>query len=207
MLKFLNLACKFGMKTAIDNQILIIENWWMRGNITWRNPRLWKMWWRNTDIYPSLYFIILSLGFITVIAFLIIQSEINTYQHIYFKPQTIKRLIISEVSAKELPIAVQKEKSEKPILTTQAVITAYNATPGQTDSTPNIMASGKTIYLGAVACPRKYPFGTRIEILGKIYTCEDRLAKKFDDRFDILMATNEEAINFGKQYLEVKIIE
>src|SRR5205823_957979 len=37
----------------------------------------------------------------------------------------------------------------------------------------------------AVACPRHISLGTTVEIRGATYVCEDRLAKKFDSRFDI----------------------
>lgn len=69
----------------------------------------------------------------------------------------------------------------------RAYVTGYNTTPGQTDSTPCIAASGANICgrRDAVACPRRIDLGTTVEINGSTYVCEDRLAKKFDDRFDI----------------------
>ena len=41
-----------------------------------------------------------------------------------------------------------------------AVVSAYNNLPEQTDSTPDIMASGNRVYEGAIACPIWLPFGT-----------------------------------------------
>ena len=69
----------------------------------------------------------------------------------------------------------------------RAYVTGYNTVPGQTDSTPCIAASGADICgrHDAVACPRRISLGTTVEIGGTTYVCEDRLAKKFDDRFDI----------------------
>lgn len=66
-------------------------------------------------------------------------------------------------------------------------MTGYNTVPGQTDDTPCIGASGANICgrTDAVACPRHIALGTRVEIRGESYICEDRLAKKFDRRFDI----------------------
>lgn len=68
-------------------------------------------------------------------------------------------------------------------------VTGYNLVEGQTDATPCIGASGKDLCGEqghfTVACPRKYPLGTVFEIDGFYYTCEDRLAKKYDDRIDI----------------------
>ena len=69
----------------------------------------------------------------------------------------------------------------------RAHVTGYNTIPGQTDSTPCIAASGANICgrRDAVACPRHIKLGTVVEIRGETYVCEDRLAKKYDARFDI----------------------
>lgn len=68
-----------------------------------------------------------------------------------------------------------------------AYVTGYNTVPGQTDDTPCIAASGANICgrTDAVACPRRISLGTFLVIRGEIYVCEDRLAKKYDSRFDI----------------------
>lgn len=69
----------------------------------------------------------------------------------------------------------------------RAYVTGYNTVPGQTDDTPCIAASGANICgrTDAVACPRHISLGTRLVIRGISYVCEDRLAKKYDSRFDI----------------------
>ena len=69
----------------------------------------------------------------------------------------------------------------------RAYVTGYNTVPGQTDDTPCIAASGANICgrTDAVACPRRISLGTFLVIRGEIYVCEDRLARKYDSRFDI----------------------
>jgi hypothetical protein len=69
----------------------------------------------------------------------------------------------------------------------RAYVTGYNTVVGQTDSTPCIAASGANICgrRDAVACPRRIDLGTVVEIRGTTYVCEDRLARKFNTRFDI----------------------
>jgi hypothetical protein len=69
----------------------------------------------------------------------------------------------------------------------RAFVTGYNTVAGQTDSTPCIAASGADICgrRDAAACPRHIGLGTIVEIRGTTYVCEDRLAKKYDSRFDI----------------------
>lgn len=66
-------------------------------------------------------------------------------------------------------------------------VSAYNTTIAQCDNNPCIAASGKNICGrgDVIACPIRYKFGTRMQILDKIYTCEDRTAKKYGNRIDI----------------------
>lgn len=70
------------------------------------------------------------------------------------------------------------------------------------------MASGKPAYVGAVACPRHIPLGTKLEIAGLgEFTCEDRYSKRLEERIDIFMGYGQEsydwAVSFGKQQREV----
>lgn len=95
------------------------------------------------------------------------------------------------------PYTVTYERTDPPTapkIHTQAVyaattyyVTGYNTVPEQTDSTPCIAASGADICgrTDVVACPRAIPLGTEVEIDGKRYVCEDRLAPKYDSRIDI----------------------
>jgi hypothetical protein len=86
-----------------------------------------------------------------------------------------------------------------------AYITVYNE--------PGIMASGKRVYDGAVACSKNLKLGTNVEIDGRIYTCEDRYASWLDKKrglstFDIWMkVSNKEARKMGLRKMEVKIIK
>ena len=72
------------------------------------------------------------------------------------------------------------------------------------------MASGKKVYVGAVACPRSIKLGTKVEILGKTYVCEDRTAKwvekKFGPTFDIYSdKPTKELLKFGRRKLNVNV--
>lgn len=73
-----------------------------------------------------------------------------------------------------------------------------------------LMASGKSAYVGAVACPTKLPLGSKVRIQGKVYTCEDRTAKRFDGRYDIFFGYGKEAhqkaLNWGIKKLDVDIV-
>ena len=93
---------------------------------------------------------------------------------------------------------------------TYATITAYNTVPEQTWGDHCISASGDNICgkKNVVACPRSIPLGTWVIIDDTYYICLDRLALKYDNRFDISFDKDiEGAKKFGKQNKEVLIIK
>src|ERR1051326_6037640 len=89
-----------------------------------------------------------------------------------------------------------------------AYVTGYNTVPGQTDDTPCIAASGANICgrTDAVACPRHISLGTYVAIRGTLYVCEDRLAKKFDRRFEISCDKDTDCPGHVTGWAEIKII-
>lgn len=106
--------------------------------------------------------------------------------------------IPATVSYAEAPQEVAKE-----VLT--AEVTSYSSDPAETDDTPDITASGSHVHEGTLACPRKYAFGTRVEIAGVHYVCEDRMNRKYPDRFDVWSPSKEAATAWGIQTLTVTI--
>ena len=103
-----------------------------------------------------------------------------------------------------------EHKNDKLVYDKVGEFTAYNADQSQTDDDPNIMASNKEVYKGAVACPIYYNFGTKLDIEGYgIVTCEDRMNIRFRDKekFDIFMFSYDEAIKFGIKQLRYRIIQ
>ena len=87
-------------------------------------------------------------------------------------------------------------------------VTAYSSSPDETDDTPNIAASGTNTRHGVVAA-NFLPFGTKVRIPNlfgdTVFTVEDRMAKRFQDRLDIWFPTKTEAKRFGLQFTEVEI--
>ncbi len=122
-------------------------------------------------------------------------------------------------------IVTLQEKSHELMITTTAVgsaepsilagrrstvtITAYSSTPDQTDETPFITASGKTVHDGIVAA-NFLPFGTKVQIpkiFGeKIFVVEDRMSRRFDERMDIWFPDRDTAIEFGIKQTEVVVL-
>ena len=77
-----------------------------------------------------------------------------------------------------------------------AVVTAYSPKEG-CDDPDCITASGEIVKEGMIACPRELKFGTKIKIQDEIYECKDRMAKKYNDRFDIFFSSYESAMEWG----------
>lgn len=69
----------------------------------------------------------------------------------------------------------------------------------------NRMANGEYPHVGAAAAD-DLPLGTKIKINGKVYVVKDRFGGGYTNRLDIYMNSHQEAINFGRQYLEVEVI-
>lgn len=91
------------------------------------------------------------------------------------------------------------------------ILTAYSSTEDQTDDTPLITASGKTVADGIIA-NNMLPFGTKIkipELFGdKIFIIEDRMhSRKGKYQADIWMPEYSEAKNFGAKLTEIEVLE
>jgi len=87
-----------------------------------------------------------------------------------------------------------------------AVVTAYSSSPDETWGDPFVTASGRPVGDGVVACPRRFPFGTKFRIDRRVYVCWDRLHPKYDDRFDIWKPSKEEALEFGRRQFVVEVL-
>lgn len=105
------------------------------------------------------------------------------------------------------PGAIKAESAVPKVLFLK--VTAYASTPDETDSTPFITASGLHVRDGIVAT-NILPFGTRIEIPSlfgnKVFTVEDRMAKRMHEVVDIWMPTRADALRFGANYANVLIL-
>ena len=97
--------------------------------------------------------------------------------------------------------AEPEELKEKEWKTSE--FSAYTASVDETDSSPLVMASGKMVYVGAIACPRSIELGTKVEVRGMgIFTCEDRMNERYENHFDLFKVTKQEAKAFGRKNLE-----
>ncbi len=108
-------------------------------------------------------------------------------------------------------VNIQRPKEEKFV----AELTAYTSRVGETDSDPFIAANGEYVYDGLLACSREYPFGTKVIINDRTYTCGDRMAQKNDHavnlslkkpRFDIWMESLADARQWGRRSVTVTVL-
>lgn len=94
-------------------------------------------------------------------------------------------------------------------------VTAYTAgheSTGKEEGDPGygITASGKKVQENhTIACPGSLDFGTEMEVpeLGKTFVCEDRGSAITSGYLDIYMEDLDDALEFGVQDLDVKIVE
>lgn len=115
-------------------------------------------------------------------------------------PYTIK-FERSTVVSQEIPVVILE--------TMTASVSAYTSRAAETDDTPFYTANGEHVYDGGAACPSRYKFGTTLRINGKLYTCNDRMNKRYrqGNYFDIWMAEYGDAIEHGRRSLTVEIIQ
>jgi 3D (Asp-Asp-Asp) domain-containing protein len=90
--------------------------------------------------------------------------------------------------------------------TMTAIVTAYCACHlccGQ--NAIGLTAAGtKPVQGVTIAAPRSVPFGTMIHVETVGWRrVEDRLSKRFDNRFDLYFRRHADAVKFGKQQLKV----
>lgn len=69
--------------------------------------------------------------------------------------------------------------------------------------TGNVMANGEYPHVGAVAS-NDFPLGTVLNINGSNYVVKDRMA--YNGVIDIFVDSYDEAIHFGRKYLEVYVV-
>ena len=112
-------------------------------------------------------------------------------------------------SVDSLPKLEEPPPEEPGLPTVLGTITGYSSSEDETDGAPYTMASGLIVYDGAIACPEKYKFKTKVIINDKEYECLDRMSERFrqEERFDIWFETKQEALLFGTQELQVTIKE
>jgi len=111
-----------------------------------------------------------------------------------------------------IPTALSSVPSVKnvSIKTRKVKVTAYTSSPEETDDTPFITASGKTVRDGIVAS-NFLPMGTKIKIPAfygdKIFVVEDRMHPRMTNVVDVWMENKSDALQFGARHTEIAILD
>lgn len=88
-------------------------------------------------------------------------------------------------------------------------VSAYTSSPDETSGNPFITASGARVHDGTVAF-NGASFGTKLMFPAcwgnKIFTVEDRTARRFSNRIDIWMVTKAQAFSWGVRRCEAVIL-
>ena len=94
---------------------------------------------------------------------------------------------------------------------TEFIATAYCACVKCCGKSDGITASGRKAVAGRTIACNWLPFGTRLEVNGKVYIVEDRGARSIFGhknnrikRLDIYMSSHKEALVWGKRRVSVK---
>lgn len=67
-------------------------NWWNCYRLTWRNPRKWKAFMRNTELpYELIAWICIGIVAYMIVGLAIIRVQIINYQHRYYTTKIIHR--------------------------------------------------------------------------------------------------------------------
>lgn len=126
-----------------------------------------------------------------------------------FGPLTDEPRFIPPPVSPPSPVAIEEPPELKAELYT---VTAYTAGPESTGKSPGdegygTTASGERVKDGiTAACSEDIPFGTHIEIEGVgERTCTDRGGAITNNHVDIYVESLDDAIEFGRQTLKVRI--
>ena len=114
--------------------------------------------------------------------------------------------LVETVPAQEIPV----EEIEIPTKSNRKVVmnvSAYTASDDECGNGDNITASGKYGTPFHTCASDDLPFGAMLLINGQIWIVEDRFGGGYSNRVDLMMETKDQCFDFGRQYIEVEIIE
>lgn len=110
-----------------------------------------------------------------------------------------------------MPVPEMQVTSFRPVYITDATVSAYTASPSETDERWYETADGTDLRVlakngvGVVACPARFPFGSKVQWDGKWYRCADRMNARYRDLdvFDVLVPSKKEAFEIGRKQHEL----
>lgn len=166
---------------------------------------------REISIRVTAYRLRLNIVPVSYKLFLVCLGAVGSYgwntAYTLYHEQTDYSISVERSLPVNIAQAKTEIKEEEPEEWKVAEFSAYTASSDETDASPLIMASGKMVYVGAIACPRTVELGTRVEVRGVgSFVCEDRMNARYTEHFDIFKLTKAEAYQFGRKSLEYRLI-
>lgn len=99
---------------------------------------------------------------------------------------------------------LREEKGRKVVMN----VSAYTPDDDENGGYPyGVTASGITGTPHLTCASDDLPFGTRVKVHGRVYIVQDRFGGGYTNRLDLMMETKEQCYNFGRQYIEVEILD
>jgi len=182
-------------QNRIERQILTLEE---------KNDRLQKNLYIERKYSLSVWIIIIALILLNICVGFLFYNIGRFVGEAGALLQSSQQTFDQHSKVKETSISVDYEDQGVP-----AIFTAY--------CLKGIMANGKEVHEGSVACPRNIPLGTELiieypngdRING--FVCTDRMASQYDcsdgdcieERYDIWMDNCQDAIEFGRKELKI----
>lgn len=118
------------------------------------------------------------------------------------KPQINKPAAKPVVYTPKKSAAVSKPSSSHIVMMS---VSAYTYSGGVGNG--HFTASGEPVHVGIVAAGPAYPFGTKLLINGQLYVVKDRGSAIDNQSLDVFMPTEQQCIQFGRQYLPITILD
>ena len=137
------------------------------------------------------------------------ENNFETTTQIATTETTTAEATTQEITTETTTETTIETTTERPYRTMIVTATAYcpcSKCCGKSDGTT---ASGTKATAGRTIAvdPSVIPYGSEVEIDGHTYIAEDCGGAITNNKIDIFFATHEEALNFGKKQVEIKIYD
>lgn len=148
----------------------------------------------ENKIHKHIWYIIKSIFILAIMLWAVLWTYEGLSILMYLKS---KPIVPPKIYQPPIPKLNEAETLIEYVTATTSAYTKIETCP----NTECITASGTRPQAGvSVACPRDISLGTKIEIAGQEYTCEDRTHSRFDGRYDLYMGDTEQAWLMAKEY-------
>jgi len=130
------------------------------------------------------------------------------------EPDLISKNLMGANYGKSADFRVPQNNNSEVKKVKYKTVTAYTSEEAQCDASPCITASGYNLCEHGTEdtiADNSLPFGTKVrvpELFGnKIFVVRDRMNSRYQNRIDIWMKDKNTALEFGKKFAKIEILE